>query len=336
MVGRAAPSAVLFRSLHELLVQLPLLRDGDETAIHQARVAIRRLREAASLDERDDGDDMSDAQQRLARAFKAIGRARDADIAQHLVEQVEARFPLAPATIGQLRASVATSRLKSRRNMIKTLEEVDVDLIPAQLVRSLRATPRTSILSGRWRRRLRSHIARRAGEMRVAIDHASGVYFRNRSHTARVTIKKLRYALELGTATGTLTVRRGLKVLRRAQDALGEAHDREVLLERMQGLDHAGVSVNKAEVSALEQFIVSEIHTAHARYLSLRSDLLDVCAACERVPRPAMRRRAIAVASVAVPAMILWRHTRHVAQHAVPVSHNTDGGVAAMKEYQCL
>jgi hypothetical protein len=150
-----------------------------------------------------------------------------------------------------------------------------------------------------------------------------------------VTIKKLRYALELGTATGTLTVRRGVKVLRRAQDALGEAHDREVLLERVLGLDDAGVTVNNAEVSALEQFIASEIHTAHARYLSLRSDVLDVCAACERAQRPKMRRRAIAAASVAVPAVILWRQTLRVPHHP-DVLDDADTAVTSMKEYQCI
>src|SRR5262245_53408844 len=119
MFGRVGASWVLADSADHLVIQLPLLWDGDEEAIHQARVAIRRLREVAALGDRSGGDGLDDVGRRLQRAGKALGRARDADIAHHLVDHLESRVPSLAATIGQLRTSVVVSRLKARRKMIK-------------------------------------------------------------------------------------------------------------------------------------------------------------------------------------------------------------------------
>jgi CHAD domain-containing protein len=306
MFARLGPSSVITRTVHDLLIQLPPLRDGEEEAIHQARVAIRRLREAVALRNDDDEDrSFEQLESRLAHAFKALGRARDADIAQRLVAHMEERFPLAPTMIGQLRSSVAQSRQETRRKMIKTLEAVQADFIPQQLVGTLRATPRFFNRGGGWHSKLRMHVARRAGDLHVAIAHASGVYFRNRCHAARVAIKRLRYALELATTTGTMKVPRAMKILKKAQEALGDAHDREVLLLRVQDLPDADGKAARIESRALEQFIRGEIQEAHARYLAARFDLLDICEVCERVPRSRIGVGAIAAASLALPAVFI-------------------------------
>src|SRR5687768_2497795 len=98
MFGGLAPASLLAQSLDALIAQVPALRDGDEQAIHQARVAIRRAREAFALVKAcDDEEHREDIDGRLSRMFKALGRARDADIAQRLVQHVERRFTLIPA-----------------------------------------------------------------------------------------------------------------------------------------------------------------------------------------------------------------------------------------------
>ena len=303
---RVGPTVLLSRSLQDFLVQLPGLRDGEERAIHQSRVAIRRLREAAVLACAEyDQDEFEEIEARLVQTFKALGRARDADTAQRLVEDVESRFPLAAATLGQLRASAGRSQLKARRRVIKTLESLEMATLAEQLDRARRTPPRSGWGRESWRTVLRTHIAHRAGDLRQAMNRAGGVYFRKRSHDARVAIKQLRYALELGVATKVHPFAPGLRTLRKAQDALGEAHDREVLLERVRDLDADGLSVNYGEVFALEQFVQGEISVLHAKYLAARPRLLDVCAACDAPRRhPSMRLGAVAAAAVALP--VLW------------------------------
>ena len=311
MFDRVGPTALLSHSLQDLMHEIPGLRDGDERAIHQSRVAIRRMREAAALAQADyDEDEFAALESRLVKAFKALGRARDADTSHRLVQDVESRFPMAAATLGQLRASVGRTRLVSRRRLIKKLESLEVETLPAQLDRARLARRRLSLGRPSWQGTLRSHIVHRARDLRHAIERAGGVYFRRRSHDARIAIKQLRYALELGLDSRVQPRMPGLRPLRKTQDALGQAHDREVLLERLRNLETEGVSVRRDEVLALEQFVQGEISALHQKYLAARPQLLDVCAACEspRGQRP-MHLGAVA-AAVAIP-VLLARYNNH-------------------------
>ena len=305
------PAILMAQALHDLECELVGLRDGAEPAVHQARVAIRRLREAMLLARGNfDEDNLGELEDRLSRAFKVLGRVRDADIAQALVEHVETRFPLASATLGQLRAAVAHRQLARRRKMIKTIEAVDLDALPRQLGQAYRAPDQWFGRGRAWRQVVTLHLAHRAEDVRHAMMHASGVYFPKRSHSARVAVKQLRYALELADVTGTRHIPRALRTLRKTQDALGQAHDREVLLDRLRDLGSDHVRVDKGESHALEQFFAGEVHSLYARYLESRDDILKICAACSDAPRgSALVVRTAAAAALAVPAvMVLRRH----------------------------
>ena len=308
MFDRVRPTVLLSQSLQDFMHEIPGLRDGDERAIHQSRVAIRRMREAAALAHADyDEDEFAAVERRLVQAFKALGRVRDADTAHRLVQDLELRFPMAGATLGQLRASVGRTRLGCRRRLIKKLESLEVETLATQLDRARLTRHRLSLGRPSWQGMLRSHIVHRAQDLRHAMERAGGVYFRRRSHDARIAIKQLRYALELGFDTKVQPRTTRLRPLRKTQDALGQAHDREVLLERLRNLETEGMSVRRDEVLALEQFVQGEISALHEKYLAARPQLLDVCAACEapRGQRP-MHLGAVA-AAVAIP--VLWvRH----------------------------
>jgi CHAD domain-containing protein len=192
--------------------------------------------------------------------------------------------------------------------MIKKLEALDVHLIPLQLERTLGASARRFRGNFAWRGLLKNHVARRAEDVRQAVAHAGGVYFPNRSHSARIAVKHLRYAIELADASGTWHLQRPRRPLRKAQDALGEAHDREVLLQRLHGLSNEGVEVSPSETSALDRFLRGEIQSLHERYLVARPAILDICAACEMAPRTLLLgTRTVTAAAIAVPAMLLLR-----------------------------
>jgi len=108
--ARVGPAALASRSLQDFVAELPGLRDGDERAIHQTRVAIRRVGEAVALARAEyDEDQLTAIEGRIVRMFRALGDARDADSAYRLVQHLESRFPLAAGTLGHLRASAARS-----------------------------------------------------------------------------------------------------------------------------------------------------------------------------------------------------------------------------------
>jgi CHAD domain-containing protein len=134
------------------------------------------------------------------------------------------------------------------------------------------------------------------------------VYFRKRSHDARVAIKRLRYALELADMTGGWRLPRALRTLRKAQDALGQAHDREVLLARLEDLRADRVAVPDGDAALIEQFLTREIDELHSRYLAARSDIRDISDRCEGTVRVERRHiQAVAATTLAIPVVLALR-----------------------------
>ena len=173
---------------------------------------------------------------------RALGKARDTDEALRLArgDRADARRRPRPAA-AVLRARLLPEQLRQRRRLIKTLE--------AARSRGARAAPRRA--SSREARDVRRTLGggrgiaaglrggrcvRRPDVVETAIEHASGVYFPNRAHKVRVAMKKLRYAIELLDSNGGRPASRRCASLRRAQEALGQVHDREVLRQRLTSL----------------------------------------------------------------------------------------------------
>ena len=301
---RDQPTILLHNSIEQLLRELPNIREGTEEGFHQGRVAIRRIREVlAVMGGHFDKKALSRLETALAGTAKVLGRVRDADVAQHVVQHVESRF-LLPAAMGRLRSALATEQLEARRRSIKEIESLDASKLHKELGAARRGGRFWRPRSPAWQSTMRQHVAGRAGEVRSAVAHAGGVYFPNRVHNARIAIKRLRYALELARATETFRVPQSLRVLRRVQSALGDAHDREVVIAQLK--DANAAATNDAEIERIEYFLHAEIQSLHAEYLKLRPDVLAVCNACDQA-RPTRRvpRGWLVAASVAMPALLL-------------------------------
>ena len=102
------------------------------------------------------------------------------------------------------------------RRLIKRLERVDA----RGLVRDLAergAVPWRSTrgrVSGTWHDQLGQTLAERARTAESSIAHATGVYFPNRAHSARIAIKRLRYTAEIADATAFAQVHDALSELK--------------------------------------------------------------------------------------------------------------------------
>jgi CHAD domain-containing protein len=305
-VFSAAPQRLFRQAIHDLNEHLPGLRDGAEVAIHQSRVAIRRLRESFAL-VRDAYHHrvLDDVEERLGEVFKTLGRARDADSAQRLIQYVEARVPLASAPLGQMRATTAREQQAARRRLIKKLESVRLESALSQL---MHARHRRPLFGGDgWRATVQQQMRGRGGEALHAMERAGGVYFPKRSHTARVAIKRFRYAVELAESTGLRTENDAVRVLRKAQNALGEAHDREVLIKKLAKV--ASDDNGEKEVLAVEQFLDGEIASFHQKYLSVRPRIAEIAIGCQATARLQLplRASAMAIAALALPVVLAQR-----------------------------
>ena len=305
----AAVAQAFVVNVQLFLTCLPEVRDGESEAIHRARLASRRLRPILSvlrsLRVMDRDAVLTSA---MAAAGKALGAARDLDVAIDLLNDIERRVPSTASATAALRAVVVEEQSRQRRRLIKRLESVDVE-------RLLREAIATGNRFGQdWSRhrrdaeraligRIPGHVEKMADE----VAEATGVYFPNRAHRVRVAAKKLRYVLEL---LGDPPLARGVLVmLKRVQKTLGEIHDREMLARR---LEDAESMKDVPGAQDLRRFLDADCQRRFERYRDARADLLTASRELSLWARgrqqSGVATRMLKVGTVAVPsaAILFW------------------------------
>jgi CHAD domain-containing protein len=297
-------SDVVLSNLDTLQTTWGSVRDGDVQGIHDARVATRRLRAALPLLGSGRFTGVStDVVSTVKALGRALGKARDKDAALGLVGDIERRSPSTAPAAAVLRARLLPERVRQRRRLIKALEAADLDGLG-----QLREGVHHEISRARRHRLgrdgsvpgLAAAIAGGAEILAQRIDHASGVYFPNRAHKVRVAIKKLRYAVEL-LDENEQKRKPSVRVLKRAQETLGQVHDREVLLQRLTSLaEDEDVPAARELAMVLE----AEIRSMFETYRPMRPALLAVCtelAAWSRQGAGHARARLLLIGAVALP-----------------------------------
>jgi CHAD domain-containing protein len=203
---------------------------GDAEALHDFRVAVRRLRStvrawgpalAGALRDKD--------VRRLRRIARATGPARDAEVLGGWLAQarseLDARYhPAADWLAGRIAGHHAESHARGAAEAAARLREIH-----PVLARRLAAAPEPAAgpLDG-FGSALAALVRAHARNLRDALGRVSGPDAVAPAHQARIAAKRLRYLLEplrgLPAADATPAVK-GLKAL---QDLLGELHDTHV------------------------------------------------------------------------------------------------------------
>lgn len=157
-----------------------------------------------------------------------------------------------------------------------------------------------------WRWAVDARVARRAAQLRAAIEHAGAVYLPERLHAVRRGLDKLWHALELATE---LNATRGkstggaattdVRILRRSEDILGKMRDLQTLVEHVRETQAVVSPPNLTvwhEFDMLARTLDDDCRRLHARYMRMRSPLLaiaDKLSARRKghtaVPRPAQQ-----------------------------------------------
>ena len=296
LVARMQDVAV--RQSEELLKNVAGVRDGDADAIHDARVATRRIRALLEVL----GDDHDTNNVALAEEMRSLGRslgaARDLDVVVELFEEKIWQVPEAARAVVALNRGAVHERAMARRELIKTIERSPLgDFAPAAVKRLRTWRPRVSASIGF---NLQKRMHTQSTKLSEAVVHASGVYFPNRAHEVRIHAKRLRYLVELVSAASRPRYDRELTVLKRVQSVLGHVHDRELIMQR---LDQSGE--RGAEIETLRQRLIAERDGLFKDYLSRRDDLFEVSEAI-RTRTAERRRNWIPIAAlVAVPSALV-------------------------------
>ena len=312
MLMPETPLTLFHSRLATLSGQLAGVLDGRADSVHDARVATRRIRELLPLlaESQRAADDLA---RRFRRMGRALGSVRNADVNVDMLASLEGRVPHAAPALVVLRQDHERARLELMRQLIKTFEKLDVEA----MVRAPGQSGSRAGLAGwrlhsriTWQRALRTTLDTRGRACVEAVRHATGVYFPNRVHGARIAIKKLRYALEIAEDTGHDRGGDALADLKRAQHVLGELHDRQALLDEFAALDLTQQPAGSADqIRLVAQVVAAEIRTLHAGYLSQRARIVEISQRELRTNHLLSARlpQAIVLATVAASSSLLLR-----------------------------
>jgi len=289
MERSALSVAILRQRLVTLLTAMPAAQSGDETSVHQARVASRRLRGALPmLTATADPDALDRVDRRVRRITRALGPVRELDVALLLLAELAGRGAASAGAISRVRAAVAAERVKRRREMLDEITPSRLDKLRKRLVGV--AAPETQpTTKGSSLAEAAAQSARRARRLRAAIERAGGIYIGERLHRVRVEAKKLRYALEIQRELTQSRSRTHLNRLKAQQDLLGRMHDLEILIERTRAVQESLTARNRrvmADLDSLIRVLEDECREGHAAYMRTRAALLKLCDIVGATPRP--------------------------------------------------
>lgn len=313
MLGTPTLTSLLDQQTYILRTQLDGVYDGAVDAVHDARVATRRIRELLALVPGVPGrNGEDDATRGYTRMGRALGKVRDIDVQIALIRHLEDHAPHTGPSLLLVRQDHESDRLRRTRDLIKTLERIDVAALLGAVADRHPAGLRRRLTANGWPQQLRRLLVERAHDAVDAIVHATGVYFPRRAHGVRIAIKQLRYAAEIAQATGLSEVQEAVRTLRKSQEILGDLHDRQALADALSGY-RKDDGVNPEHIQLARQVLEGEVMQLHAQYLSRRSDLRVACVDVEQTasrgwrPRPAIAVGA-AGAALAVSGILYGRH----------------------------
>jgi CHAD domain-containing protein len=269
---------MLQRQSRALKRHLPGAVKGDDRAVHQARVASRRLRESVPvLSAGLKGSKGKKARRKIRRLTGALGMVRELDVALKVVDEL-AQTDVSRAAIDELRAHVLAERQKRRDVMLERLDALDTDKLSRRLVSVAHAV--TEAETEHWRDVLGKRLLTRAKRLASAVDEAGHMYAPDRLHQVRIATKKLRYGLEVAAEGGVKAASPLVRVLKRAQELLGRVQDLQVLREHVADIQAQanGHRVPRAAFDAIANRIEDECRRLHGRYVAGAEPLSAVAA----------------------------------------------------------
>lgn len=274
------PVRILRQRLTTLLEALPAATSGDVMSVHRARVASRRLREVLPvLAEAAGSPALGRAGKEVRRITRALGPIRELDVALGHLKEIGPRSGVPAASLAHVERSLTAERLIRRRAMLDVITPRSAARLKTQLgtseaVHRREAMPASEVHSARRR------AARRAVRLRAEIGRAGGLYDAVRLHAVRVATKKLRYALEVDRELARSRAVARINRLKRLQDALGEIHDFEILIEHTREVQAALAGTDRpaaTDLDALIRTLEAQCRDGHATFVRDRASLLALC-----------------------------------------------------------
>ena len=254
------------------------LKEGDVRALHQTRVASRRLREILPVLQVEPR-----AARRLGRRLRKVtqwlGSVRELDVLWLLVEELTATGRYDQQVLRRIAGAMGGERKRARVRLMAKLPMGELHRIASKLGKIADELKDRKPSRG-WRWAVDARVTRRALGFKAALLDAGALYLPERLHLVRIALKKLRYAMEVEAEASGLDKKGELRLLKRGQDILGRLHDMQVLLDRIRQLQAAlspSDAVFSRRLDALTTAFENECRRLHARFMHRRAVVAAVC-----------------------------------------------------------
>ncbi len=252
---------------------------GDPTAVHQARVASRRLREVLPVLVADGLGQTSGIGRKVRRVTRALGSVRELDVAAGHFDEAMTAHPVSAAAQNAARQWLKRERATALRQARATLTPARRARMSSQLAALSDGAAR--VTTDETVGAIQARVVERARDVERAVGRVGGVYAPGRLHAARIAVKRLRYALETSGAVQGSRVSTQLRQLRVVQDLLGRAHDLHVLAALLADVQLRVVPRSRAaarDLAGLAGALDQECRQLHAAFMSRRKALIALSA----------------------------------------------------------
>ena len=299
------------KRLDALSAVWPDFLGGETKALHKARVASRRIREALPVVAASaPAGKVRKLKKRMRELTQFLGPIRELDVELDLLDTQADTDGVPRSALAMVRREVAARRLALRhdlgenppvgdiRKLIKKLEKIEkLDREEGKKKRAegkgrraegkgqraegrgqkaKRGTKKSEKYEAAWRGVLAARLLNRAKALRASIDAAGPLYTPERIHGVRISTKKLRYALEIAQESGITRAGAMVKALKKHQERLGRLHDFQGLLKHVREAESSpSVGSRITELTAYADSLERECRRLHADFLEHRDTLID-------------------------------------------------------------
>jgi len=268
----ASPAQRLLRQrVRVLFQQLGPAQQGDEEAVHQLRVACRRLRVALPLlAGNPKGRRVRRARRTLRGLVRGAAGGRDLDVILALFEEHVAAEPEPTRELRALRGRLRAARTRSRQQLARALPALEPGRLRQDLARvQARGVKHPVVVLSR----VRAYRDERGGALAQLLEELAERFDPDVLHEARTRGRRLRYAAEV--AAGVLgTTSEAAERFEQLQEQLGQLHDAWVLAgwlgRAAEAAERRGQETLAAEARCQQSHFVERSRAIHDTFLARR------------------------------------------------------------------
>jgi hypothetical protein len=261
---------------------LPRLKSIDTRGAVRAWIAVRRLRELLPLLQFNSAL-TAKLNAKLRRIVRRVELVRQSDARLALFDDLLARDRRGRQAAARVRDNLEQQARRARTELVRKKIGHDTRRSAAKLtdeLETLRTTgdTRTQIRDLQWA--VRARVARRAADLKIAIQAAGSVYLASRLVDVRTALRKLRFGVELASEVSPGVLAQDVRVLVRSHTLLGELDDLQTLIDSIRQVQSMLATPDLKAWRDLDALVVSlenRCRGLHARYVRERTALVALC-----------------------------------------------------------